>query len=168
MEISSISEIWKYLKWLPGFVLRRIFSKARLADLILIDVKARHEAVSADLGDIASYSIYFQVINMSPFEVELNGAEIEFMCAGTIVSKQYIKKTIFKSGEVGSLYIKGEIEGPKAKQIARHYKENRSSISIHCDFNCSLHNFPKVSNNLDGVNVHFINTEWHGLQLERT
>ena len=167
MEISSVIEIWKYLKWLPGFILRKIFSKDRLADLVLIDVQARHQAVRANLGDIASYSIYFQVINMSPFDVELDRAEMDFLCAGTSVTKQYIKKTVFKSGEVGSLYVTGEIETPKAKQMARHYKDNKSSITLHCEFNCSLHNFTKVCNNLEGVNVHFVNAEWRASELEK-
>lgn len=168
MEVSSIIEIWKYLKWLPKFVLRKLFSKDRLADLVLIDVQARNEAVRANLGDIASYSIHFQIINMSPFDIELDRAEIEFLCAGTSVSKQYIKKSIFEAGEVGGIYVTGEIETPKAIQIARHYKDNRSSISIYCEFNCSLHNFTKVCNNLEGVNVHFINAEWRESTLENT
>lgn len=92
MESLSIIEIWKYLKWLPKFILRKLFTKARLADLVLIDVQARHESVQANLGDIASYSIYFQIINMSPFDIELDRAEIEFLCAGVSVSTQYIKK----------------------------------------------------------------------------
>lgn len=167
MEISSVIEIWKYLKWLPGFVLRKIFSKERMADLVLIDVKARHEAVRVNLGDIASCSIYFQVINMSPFDVELDRSEMDFLCAGTSVSKQYIKKTLFKSGEVGTLYITGEIEAPKANQMARLYKSNGSSISLHCEFNCKLHAFTKVCSNLDGVNVHFVNAEWRAAELER-
>ena len=166
MEISSVVEIWKLLKWLPALILRNVFTKERLADLVIIDVQARHEAVRANLGDIASYSICFQVINMSPFDVELDRAEMDFLCAGTSVSKQYIKKTIFKSGQVGSIYITGEIETPKAKQIARHYKDNRSSVSLHCEFNCSLHNFTKVCSNLGGVNVHFINAEWRVSDLE--
>ncbi|GAB2895333.1 hypothetical protein ACCI51_04085 [Microbulbifer echini] len=166
MEVLSIIEIWKYLKWLPKFILRKLFSKDRLADLVLIDVQARHEAVRANLGDIASYSLHFQIINMSPFDIELDRAEIDFLCAGTSVSKQYIKKSIFKAGEVGGIYVKGEIETPKAIQMARHYKDNRSSISIHCEFNCSLHNFTKVCNNLEGVNVHFTNAEWRESTLE--
>lgn len=167
MEISSVIEVWKYLKWLPRFILRKIFSKERLADLVLIDVQARHEAVRANLGEISSYSIYFQVINMSPFEVELDRAEIDFLCAGVSVSKQHIKKNVFKAGEVGSLFVTGEIESPKAKQMARHYTENRSSISLHCEFNCALHNFTKVCNNLEGVNVHFVNAEWRKSEVEK-
>jgi hypothetical protein len=160
VEISSIIEIWKYLKWLPKFFLRKLFSQERLSDLVLVDVQARQEGVRVNLGAIASYSIYFQIINMSPFDVELDRAEMEFLCAGTSVSKQYIRKTIFKAGEVGTLYVVGEIETAKAIQMARHYKDNRSSIFMHCEFNCSLHNFTKVCNNLEGVNVNFINAEW--------
>ncbi|MCS4307662.1 hypothetical protein M2404_002002 [Rheinheimera pacifica] len=167
MEISSVIEVWKYLKWLPGFILRKIFSKERLADLVLIDVQARHEAVRVNLGEIASYSIYLQVINMSPFDVELDRAEIDFLCAGVSVSKQHIKKTAFKSGEVGSLYITGEIESPKAKQMARYYNENQSSVSFHCEFNCALHNFTKICSNLEGVNVHFANAEWRSSEVEK-
>ncbi len=167
MEFLSIVEIWKYLRWLPKFILRRMFTKERLADLVLIDVRARHEAVRVDLGDIASYDIYFQVINMTPFDIELDRAEMDFRCAGTIVSKQYIKKTIFKAGQVGSLYISGEVETPKAIQISRHFEQNRSSISLHVEFNCSLHNFTKVCNNLEGVNVHFMNAEWRKSTLEK-
>jgi len=157
MEILSVIEIWKYLKWIPGFILRKIFSKKRLSDLVLIDVRPRNQAVTVNLGDIASCAIYFQVINMSPFDVELDRAEMDFLCAGTQVSKQYIKKTIFKSGEVGLLFITSEIATPKAKQISHHYKDNRSSIHLHCEFNCNLHNFTKVCNNLEGIDVHFIN-----------
>ena len=166
MEISSIIEMWKYFKWLPNFILRKRFSKQRLSDLVLIDVQPRHEAVGANLGDIANYSIHFQIINRSPFDVELDRAEIDFLCAGTSVSTQHIKKATFKAGEVRILYVSGEIETPKAIQMAQHYKENRSSISMHCEFNCSLHNFTKVCKNLEGVNVHFTNAEWRKSTIE--
>jgi len=167
MEVLSIVEIWKYLRWLPKFVLRKLFNKVRLADLVLIDVQARHEAVRVNLGEIASYKIFFQVINMTPFDIELDRAEIEFSCVGTTVSKQYIRKKLFKAGEVGSLYIEGEIETPKACQMAQNYKTNRSAITIHCEFNCFLHDFTKVCNNLEGVNVHFLNENWLEHQLEK-
>ena len=52
MQLLSIVEIWKHLRWLPKFILRRIFSKERLCDLVLIDVQARHESVRVDLGEI--------------------------------------------------------------------------------------------------------------------
>ena len=155
MELLSIAEIWKYLKWFPGFLLRRIFTKERLADLILVDIRPRHSSVSVNLGDISSFDIYFQVINMSPFEVELAGAEIEFYCAGTNLKAQHILRTIYGSGQVGLLHMQGEIESAKAIKIAQHYDKNQSSIMMHCDFNCSLHNFSKTRLHLDGVHPQF-------------
>jgi len=166
MDYLSIVEIWKYLRWLPKFILRRVFTKDRLSDLVLIDVQPRHESVRADLGEISSYAIWFQIINMTPFDIELDRAEIEFMCAGIKVTRQYIKKERFKAGQVGSLRIEGEIAPPKADQMARLHKENRSSISLHFEFNSSLHNFTKKRDNLDGVNVHFLNAEQRRKALE--
>ena len=86
MDYLSIVEIWKYLRWLPKFILRRVFTKDRLSDLVLIDVQPRHESVRADLGEISSYAIWFQIINMTPFDIELDRAEIEFMCEMQIES----------------------------------------------------------------------------------
>ena len=157
MEYLSIVEIWKYLRWLPPFILRRVFSKERLSDLVLIDVKPRHESVRVDLGEVSTYTIWLQVINMSPFEIELDRAEFDFMCAGSKVTRQYIKKEVFKPGQMGALHVEGEISSAKADQIARFFDQNHSSITLHCEFNCRLHNFSKIRSNLDGVNVHFIN-----------
>ena len=166
MDYLSITEIWKYLRWLPKFILRRLFSKQRLADLVLIDVQARHESVRVDLGEVSTYTIWFQIINMTPFEIELDRAEFDFMCTGAKITKQYIKKERFKAGQVASFFIEGEISSPKADQIARLHDQNRSSISLHCEFNCGLHDFSKTRNNLDGVNVHFINVQNRRQRLE--
>ena len=144
MEILSITEIWKYLKWLPGFILRLIFSKERLADLVIFDVKPRHQSVRVNLGEVATYDIYFQIINMSPFSIELDRAEIEFMCAGTQLKSQYIKKVEFSPGQIDTLYVSGEIESAKADQIARHYDVNGSYMNLHIEFGCKLHDFKKV------------------------
>ena len=165
MELLSITEIWKYFRWLPGFILRRLFTKRRLADLIIIDVQPRHQSVKVNLGDVASYDIYFQVINMSPFFIELDRAEIEFICAGTRLQSQYIKKVKFAPGGIATLYIPGDIDSAKADQIARHYKINDSYINLHVECNCKLHNFQKTQHNLDGVNVVYVNDSWRVEQI---
>jgi len=159
MEYLSITEIWKYLTWLPGFIMKRLFSKKRLADLVIIDVRPRHESVSVNLSNVSSYSIYLQIINMTPFQIELDRAEIDFNCAGISLVSQHIKKVTYHPGEIAMLYIKGDIESAKADQIARMHDKNRSSINLHFEFNCKLHNFVKPQHNLDGVNPEFMNAE---------
>lgn len=166
MEFLSITEIWKYFKWLPGFILRRLFTKERLADLVIIDVQPRHQSVRTNLGEIASYDIYFQVINMTPFQIELDRAEIEFYCAGTRLKAQHIKKMTYHPGEISNLHIEGDITSEKANQIAKLYDKNSSSINIHCEFNCKLHDFTKSQHSLEGVNTEFINVQWRNNILE--
>lgn len=160
MEILSVIEIWKYFKWVPSFILKRLFTKQRLADLVFIDVMPRYQSVQVNLGDVASYDIYLQVINMSPFSIELDRAEIVFSCAGTQLKSQYIKKEEYASGRIGALYISGDIESAKADQIVRHYDRNDSYLDLHIEFNCKLHNFQKTRHNLNGVNTKFINASW--------
>ena len=97
---------------------------------------------------------------MSPFSIELDRAEIDFLCAGTQLKSQYIKKAEFSPGQIGILHVNGEIESSKADQIARHFKANNSYMNLHIEFNCKLHDFKKVLLNLDGINPEYINSNW--------
>lgn len=166
METLTITQVWRYFRWLPKFLLRILFNKERLSGMVLLDVKPRHQAVSVNVVDPGYFNIYFQLVNMSPFEIELDRADIDFMCAGVRLRTMYIKKTSFKSGEIGTLFIEGEISTAQAERIIKLYDKNRSSINLHCDFNCGLHNFSKSNHNLDGVSVDFTNAEWLRKQLK--
>ena len=157
MEISSLVEIWKYLSWLPEYFLKRIFSKERLADLMIVDVRSRYDCATADLGPIGKFDLWFQVINMSPFEVELDRADIQFTCAGTALDSHYIKRTTFKAGEIAEFHVKGDISEGKAEQITQHHDKNASWISMDMDFNCALHSFSKRSHTLEGVRTRILN-----------
>jgi len=157
LEILSITEIWRWLRWVPKFVLKRVFTPNRLADLVLLDVRARHDSVSVNLCEHPTCEIWFQIVNMTPYEIELQSAEFSFMCAGVEIKVQHIKREVYKSGAVASLHVKADIPEGKANSIAKYLKDNRSSIDVHCDFSCSIHKFSKVSHQLEGVHVKYIN-----------
>jgi hypothetical protein len=159
VELSALTGIWKWFKWLPKFVLRRVFSKERLSELTFIDVKARHRSVSLNLINKSTFEIYFQIINMSPFEIELDRAEIEFNINGARLKTLYMRKTTFKAGEVSDWFVEGSVDPADADHIAKHYDESndRASLTLHCDFNCILHNFKKSHFTLDGVSINYIN-----------
>ena len=157
MEISTISQIWRYFRWLPQFMMIRIFNQERLAGMTYLDVKPRQHSVKVNLGQPAKFDIYFQVINMSPYEIELDRSEIEFQCAGVRLKTLHIRKSKFTSGQISFFHVEGEISEINAENIALCCEENNSSITIHSDFNCSLHNFSKAQHNLEGVNVEFVN-----------
>ena len=167
MEALSISQIWRYFRWLPKFVLRRVFNKERLSGLVYIDVRPRYDAVSVITNDSGTYDIYFQLINMSPFEIELDRAEIDFNCAGVNLNKQYIKKKVFKSGEISEFHVKGNFSSSEADTIAKFHIDHRSNITLSGYFNCSLHNFNIENLGLEGVRVRFSNAAQRKARLEK-
>jgi hypothetical protein len=159
LETLSITEIWRWLRFLPGFILKRIFSKKRLADLALFDVQPRRTSVSVNLGEHPTFAICFQLINMSPFELELDRAEFSFNCAGVLINIKHIKSSSYKSGEGAQVFIHGDIPEGKSNSIAKLHEHNESSINVHCEFKCKVHSFVKTDHLLDGVNVKFLNTK---------
>ena len=157
MEITSIMEVWKYFRWLPNFILKRIFSKERLSGLVYIDVKPRGESVRVTLGETSSFDIWFQIINMTPFVIELDRAEFEIRFSGIQVKNKHLRKSTIKSGEIYGLYISDNLDGDQAKAINRMAQSgNRSSINLYAVFNSSLHQFEKQQTQLDEVNVKYI------------
>jgi hypothetical protein len=139
-----------------------------MADLILVDVRPRARSVTANLGEIPTFEVWMQVINMSPFEVTLEQSQLDLLCAGISLQCSDVKKHTFKPGQVSSIHFTSDIGDGKANNIARHYLQNDSSISIHFEMNCALHNFSKTLDNLEGVNVFFLNTNYRSGKSECT
>ena len=165
MEILALLEIWRLLTWLPKWILKRIFSEQRMADLVIVDIRPRHERVTVNLNPTPTYELWFQAINISPFEVELDRVHIEFICAGTSLNMSYTQKTKFESGKISEFHVTGDIPEGKANAIARHLDRDYSSISMDMDFNCLLHSFSKQCRNLQGITPRFIN---HNLRANKT
>ncbi|WP_394203785.1 hypothetical protein [Marinagarivorans algicola] len=157
MEITSIIQIWKWFKWLPKFILKRIFSKKRLAELIYVDIKPRGEAVRVSINETSSFNIYLQFINMSPFEVELERAELELNFSGVGVKSTYLKKCKIKAGEIYDLYITDYIDSGRNEVLNRMAQTcNESSVALYCGFNSILHVFEKENVYLSAVNVKYM------------
>lgn len=155
MDIHGIpiGSLWTILNWLPGVVLRRFFPTDRLAQLIYFDLQPRHRSAMINLGEVANYEVYFQLINLSPFEVELDRAKFDVYCAGTVLQGIILKKQRFAPGEISSIFIDGSIPDGHANQIARNMKPNEADMSVdgNMEFNCKLQPFAKRISNLSGI-----------------
>lgn len=160
MEGISIGAIWKLLTWLPKFVLKRIFTKERLSELILFDVRPRHEYAIVNLGEVATYELWFQMLNLSPFDVELDRASIEFWCGGTIQNSSILERTIIPPGKVETFHIRESLADGHATQIARSVENHNASIEGTLEFNSALHQFTKNHWHLNGVIPRFINANY--------
>ena len=157
MEILERLDIWRLLTWLPKWFLTRKYPEQRMAELITVDLRPRHNPATVNLCSTPTYDLWFQITNMSPFEVELDRAQIEFICAGTSLETSYIQRTKFKPGESSEILVTDDIPEGKANFIAQHHDRNSSFITMDMDFNCSLHSFSKRHHNLEGVMPRFIN-----------
>ena len=157
MEILSITGIWRFLTWLPGFCLRRIFTKERMADLILVDVRPRHDYCTVNLGNSASFNLWVRIINLSAFDVELDRAELKFWCGGTNHKSAILKKSTISAGEIVDHYFSENIADGQANQIRSNIGNLQTRIELDIEFNCELHNFQKSTGSLEGLRPRFLN-----------
>ena len=158
MDSIAIAGIWRLLTWLPNFVLRRVFTQERLSELMLFDVRPRFDTSTVNLGSPASFDLWLQLINMSPFDVELDQALFKFYCHGVRFDIPVLEHMRFKSGEIKAFMIDGSINEEQAAQIARHLDSlNHASLSGVMEFNCTLHSFSKNCWQLNGIKPRMVN-----------
>jgi hypothetical protein len=98
IETIPIQSIWNILRHLPTLLLRRYFTPEKLAGLIHIDIRPRHDSAVVNLGEVASFSLYLQAINLSPFSVELDRASFRFWYAGVPINAAILNKQIIGPG----------------------------------------------------------------------
>ena len=85
---------------------------------MIVDIRPRHNRVTVNLNSTPTYDLWFQAINISPFEVELDRAHIEFICAGTSLKMSYTQKSKFESGKISEFHVTGDIPEGKADSMA--------------------------------------------------
>lgn len=166
MELLSSVEVWRWFRWLPKFVLSKVFTQERLSDLVLIDLRPRHSSASIELSEHPQFELWFQIVNMSPFTIELKKAEFDFSCAGTSIKTHYIRNSAYKSGEISDLHVTGDVPEGKADTIAKLRNKNRSRVSFYCEFESRLGNFVVEKQHLDGVNVEYKNADYRSQDLQ--
>lgn len=149
--IPIIKGVWVLLRWLPSFLLRRHFTQEKLAQLVYVDLRPRHNSAVVDLGESASFSLYLMAINLSPFPVELDRAGFRFWLGDSTMDASILKKQVIAPGEIASLYSSGTIpEGP-ANQFAKH-PGNPVALDGNIEFNCNVCPFAKTVGHLNGIN----------------
>jgi hypothetical protein len=156
-----VGSIWTAVRWLPAFILRMYFPRERLAALQYVDLMPRHESAMVNLGESASFEIWLNLINLSPFEVEPDRTEFEFSYAGAGLKATVLRKQKFAPGEIATFQISNPIPDGLANQIVRNRMVNHpnldGALSGHIEFNCKLHAFPRQVHHLSGIRPRVIN-----------
>lgn len=157
LEGFAVKGIWTVLRVLPAFLLRKYFTKARLAQLIYVDLRPRHEQVTVQLATPATARVYLQIINLSPVLIELQQAEFSLVMGGISIRTTVLKKQEFKVGEITDLYLYFDINEGQAKNIAQHQMRNPASLEGHIEFASTIQSFPRQVHGLSGIAPNYQN-----------
>lgn len=158
LDTIPIGGLFAFFNWLPPFVLRRFFPPAKLAQLIYVDIKPRSRA-TLDLGQAASFTIYLQAINLSPFVVELDRASFRFYCGGQTINASILNKQAIMPGATAMLFIRENIPDGHANTMVRLLDGNPQALDGNIEFNCKLHPFAKNIGHLDGLDLNVYGQE---------
>lgn len=159
IETIPIQSIWSILRHLPALLLRRYFTSEKLASLIYIDIRPRHDSAVVDLGKVASFTLYLQAINLSPFAVELDRASFRFWYGGVMINASILNKQVIGPGEITGLYLHEAIPDGHANQMARSPVGNPIALDGNIEFNCKVGSFAKRVGHLDGINPRVLNAQ---------
>lgn len=160
MELISVQGLWplaRRIPWLIGLLARWYFTADRLAGLVYVDVFPRHESTRLDLATLASFQVHLQLINLSPFELELEQANFHLWCGGVKLDAIVLKKERISSGVSKSLFISGSINDAQAKQIALLHGKNSTSLDGNIEFKCNVRSFAKQVGQLSAIQTVVIN-----------
>jgi hypothetical protein len=120
----------------------------------------RGESATIDLGTYPTASITVQIINLSPFPVELDRAGFELNCSGALLKFSYSARLLIGSGEIKSLHMREEISDSAANLVAAPApRELKAWLSGNIEFNCKVRNFPKRIYALSDIQLKVVNRQ---------
>jgi hypothetical protein len=141
------------LSWLPAFVLRWHYTPDRLSRLVYIDVQPRNQSVYLNLAPAADFRVAMQVINLSPFAIELDRARLELSCGTAPLEATNVERRRIQAGEVAAVYFSQLIPDSHAQQIVMNQGTNSASLTGLFEFNCDVQSFARRVPSLSGLSV---------------
>lgn len=143
--------------WLPGFLLRRLFSREDLKSRIHIDVRNRPFALQLNGGDFSEAAMWIVIQNNGYFPIELDrltatlhiGVSLDFFSLDRVWLPPDASHEIF-------------VRGPLNPGTIAFYKLNKKNagivvIDIRAEFNSKIHNFSYRTGNISSFAINAIN-----------
>lgn len=165
MELSAISGLWPLVKRLPSFMLRWYFTKERLAEFVYLDLYPRNESAVVNLGSDASFRLHLQLINLSPFRLELDRANFRFSCGSVVLKAAVLERRSFAAGEIASIFLEESMSDGQANQVASHFVNNPVGLDGNIEFNCEIHPFQKPIRQLTGIQAKLVNANFRQVPI---
>ena len=162
IELISVKGLWPLVSrvpWLAALAGRWYFTANRLAGLVYVDLYPRNESARVDLGPVATFQLHLQLINLSPFELEIDQANFHFWTGGVKLDAIVLKKERIAPGVSMSMFLSGSVGDGQANQIAKLHEQNPISLDGNIEFKCIVRSFARQIGLLSGVQAAFINAK---------
>ena len=143
---------------IPNFILRWRFKEARVNSLIKIDVLSRGESIRLNLGELPDCQVWIQVVNHSPFDLDIENIKGELNYNGCRVSvelKHHID--VSKHSTNDSVLLEGKLNGEQANHCSKDNNSSHTSLTLRTRFITRLGVFKKQSGDLQCLHVHIMN-----------
>ena len=145
------------MRWLPGWYLRRRYPSERLAQLIYFDFLPRCESAWVNVAAAPDVRLALQIINLSPFAVVLDRAQLKLTCAGAMVTLSSLERRPIASGELVQLHLHETLSDGHANVIANSPQPSNAWLDGNLEFNCRVRSFGKRLTSMTGVQVTVVN-----------
>jgi hypothetical protein len=156
IESIGFQSLWALVRYLPSFLIGWYFTKERLASLVHIDLRPRHDPVTLELHPNGVARIYLQVINLCPVPLQLEAADFRLTYSGAQVKFIVIAKRDFGVGSIESLVLQEGISEPAADSIGRS-PDNPVTLEGHVEFSSPIRSFAKTVGALEGIRPRLVN-----------
>jgi len=147
------------MRWLPSFILRRLFSKEWLAKHIYIDIRPRHTSVEIVQPDSPFVRIYLDVKNNTHFQIVIDRLVVKFIYGTEMATLYHFKREAYAPGEERWLYLQANIEHNQFKLLPFQYQHNSRNcrLEILAEINSRFHNF-SIERTLEGIRPEIMNS----------
>ncbi|MCO6414100.1 MAG: hypothetical protein J5I92_15280 [Thiogranum sp.] len=144
--------------YLPNFLLRRLFKPLSLETLVNIDLRPRGDSINMNLGELPAAKIWLQIINHSPFDIELANMTVELWCGAATVDLSRVESISIKAHSTNNdVLVKGALTGEQAEYCSRLTEGDYLGIRINASFKSPFASFSKDTGQMECLHVRTLN-----------
>ena len=151
----SIISLYSFI---PSFILKFRFTEIRVNSLIEFNVRSSDESIRLNLGELPDCQVWLQVINHSPFDLEIENIKGDLNHNGCRISIETMEHiNIAKHSSSNAALLEGTLTGEQANHCSKENKSSHTSLRLRSRIRTRFGVFKKHSGDMQYVNVYIIN-----------
>ncbi len=146
------------VSYLPNFLLRRLYKPLSMEKLVNIDLRPRGDSIDMSLGELPAAKIWLQIINHSPFDLELSNMVVELWCGAANIDLNRVESFSIKAHSTSdNVLVKGALTGEQATHCSKLAESDYFRIKITAPFKSAFSSFSKDTGQLECSHVRMLN-----------